>query len=95
LEQIEFVIKRANSYLCIKTEKLKFLDIRNFLAPGFSYNKFLSAYGCHGDKFFFPYEHIDSLEKLEEKQIPTQQAFYSELTKSNITEAEYELVKRT
>ena len=53
LGKINFVIKRANAYLCIETEKLRFLDIKNFLAPGFSYKKFLSAYGCHDKKFFF------------------------------------------
>ena len=34
LKDIQFVIKRTNSYLCLKTSKLRFLDIKNFLAPG-------------------------------------------------------------
>ena len=88
LGKINFVIKRANAYLCIKTEKLRFLDIKNFLAPGFSYKKFLSAYGCHGEKFFFPYEFLTSLDKLDYDQVPDHQHFYSNLTKSNITEEE-------
>ena len=46
LKDIQFVIKRTNSYLCLKTSKLRFLDIKNFLAPGFSYRKFLVAYGA-------------------------------------------------
>ena len=33
LKDIQFVIKRTNSYLCLKTSKLRFLDIKNFLAP--------------------------------------------------------------
>ena len=53
LKKIEFAIKRANTYLCLKTEKLRFLDIKNYLAPGFSYKKFLAAYGCQEQKFFF------------------------------------------
>ena len=56
LGKIDFVIKKANNYLCIKTEKLRFLDIRHFLAPGFSYRKFLIAYGSVQIKFYFPYE---------------------------------------
>ena len=40
LKDIQFVIKRTNSYLCLKTFKLRFLDIKNFLTPGFSYRKF-------------------------------------------------------
>ena len=42
LDKLDFVIKRANNYLCIKNKKLRFLDIKNFLAPGFSYKKFLT-----------------------------------------------------
>ena len=44
LNKIDFVIKKANTYLCIKTSTLRFLDIKHFLAPGFSYRKFLIAY---------------------------------------------------
>ena len=51
--KIKFVLKKANSFLCLKTTKLRFLDIRNFLAPGFSYRKFLIAYGAEDRKFFF------------------------------------------
>ena len=40
LQKIEFTIKKTNSYLCMKTEKLRFLDEKNFLAPGDSYRKF-------------------------------------------------------
>ncbi len=32
----EFVIKRKNAYMCLKTPWLKFLDITNYLVPGFS-----------------------------------------------------------
>jgi hypothetical protein len=31
---IGFVVKRNNAYTCIKTERLEFLDITNYLAPG-------------------------------------------------------------
>ena len=30
LKDIQFVIKRTNNYLCLKTSKLRFLDIKNF-----------------------------------------------------------------
>ena len=76
--KIDFVIKKANTYLCLKTDKLRFLDIRNFLAPGFSYKKLLEAYGCESGKFFFTYEFVDSVEKLEYPRVPTkffQQAY--------------------
>ena len=94
LGKINFVIKKANYYLCIKTEKLRFLDIRHFLAPGFSYRKFLIAYGSVQIKFYFPYEFMTDLTKLQ-SGLPARQAFYSSLSKSNIAKEEYELVKRT
>ena len=65
-----FVIKKNNNYTCIATEKLKFLDIVNFLAPGFSYEKYLTAFGVEQKKYFFPYEYFTSLEKLEETCLP-------------------------
>ena len=56
LKDIQFVIKTINSYLCLKTSKLRFLDIKNFLAPGFSYRKFLVVYGVELNNFYYPYE---------------------------------------
>ena len=95
LNKIDFVVKKANTYLCLKTDKLRFLDIRNFLAPGFSYKEFLEAYGCESGKFFFLYEFVDSVEKLNHPRVPPHQAFYSKLTQSNISQAEYVLVQNT
>ena len=37
-DEIQFVIKRPNTFMCFSTEKLKFCDIINYLAPGFSYD---------------------------------------------------------
>ena len=93
LDKIDFVIKKANNYLCIKTEKLQFLDIRHFLAPGFSYQKFLIAYGSVQTKFYFLYEFVADPTKLQ-SGLPEHQAFYSSLSKSNITKEEYEFVKK-
>lgn len=50
--------------MCLKTKHLRFLAVTNFLAPGFSYDKFLKVYECPQNKGFFPYEWTDSLEKL-------------------------------
>ena len=57
-------IKRNNTYLMLSSPNFKFLDISNYLAPGFSYSQFLKAYGCNIKKGFFPYEWFDSYEKL-------------------------------
>ena len=65
VEKIDFVIKRANTYRCLKTAKLRFLDIRNYISPGFSYRFFLLAYDCTAQKFFFPYCFIRDLKALQ------------------------------
>ena len=75
--------------MCVKTEKLKFLDITNYLAPGFSYAQFLKAYGCTEEKGHFPYEWMTSLEKLTATELPPHDAFHSTLKNENITEEEY------
>ena len=61
---IKFVIKKGLSYLTINTDKLKFLDITFYIAPGFSYDTFLRAYKANTTKSFFPYEYLDSFDKL-------------------------------
>ncbi|XP_031574896.1 uncharacterized protein LOC116308572 [Actinia tenebrosa] len=76
--------------MCLKTEHLKFLDVTNFLAPGFSYEKFLKAYECPQTKGFFPYEWMDSLDKLDYPALPPHEAFYSSLTNTNISLEDYQ-----
>ena len=83
LPKLDFVIKRSNHFMCIKTETLRFLDIKNYIAPGFSYDKFIKAYDVSQTKFFFPYKYVDSLEKLNHT-LPNHEAFYSNLKESNI-----------
>ena len=58
--------------MCFSTKKLKFLDIINFLAPGYSYDKYLKAYGCELQKGHFPYEYMDGIGKLEDSALPPQ-----------------------
>jgi hypothetical protein len=50
--------------MAMKTDKLNILDITNYLAPGYSYSKFLKAYDVEEQKGFFPYEWLDTLDKL-------------------------------
>ena len=53
-----FVIKRNNTFMCLSTDQLKFLDMTNYIAPWFSYDKYLKAYGCEVTKGTFPYEYM-------------------------------------
>ena len=58
---------------------------------------------CNGDpnKFYlllregiYPYEYVDSWERFGENTIPSKDAFYSELNLENITDTDYEHVKK-
>ena len=40
-EGVQFTIKHDHDFICLKTPHLRFLEVTNFLAPGFSYDKFL------------------------------------------------------
>ena len=83
------VIKRQNTYMCLYTDKLKFVDICNYLAPGVSYAKYLTAYACELGKGHFPYEYMDDLQKLEDRVLPPQSAFFSQLKNEGISDADY------
>ncbi|KAL8570241.1 hypothetical protein ACOMHN_029941 [Nucella lapillus] len=86
---LNFVVKRNNQYMCLATRKLKFLDIVNFLAPGFSYSKYLKAFDVTEQKGHICYKYVTSLDKLQETSLPPHSAFHSSLKNTNITEEEY------
>ena len=88
-DETQFVIKRQNTFMCFSTKKLKCLDIVNYLAPGFSYDKYLKAYGCDLQKGHFPYEYMDGIGKLEDRALPPQEAFYSRLKNEGISDEDY------
>ena len=94
-EAFHFVVKRQGALSCVQTRRLKFLDICNFIAPGFSYSKYLKAFGCEEEKGFFPYEWMDSLKRLDETSLPPRDAFANWLRNSDISEADYDLCRRT
>lgn len=80
---ISFSALKANKYMAIANKYVKFLDMCNYLAPGTSYEKYVKAYGCDLQKGFFPYEWLDSVEKLKEDKLPPFEAFYSTLRSCN------------
>ncbi|BFZ06709.1 hypothetical protein BsWGS_09748 [Bradybaena similaris] len=89
-QAFNYVVKRNNNFMCISTPKLKFLDVVNYIAPGFTYAKYLSAYKITEEKGVFCYEYIDTLTKLAETKLPDHKDFFSKLKNSNITPEEYE-----
>ena len=85
------VAKKENSYMFLSTPNFKFLDIKNYLAPGLSYDAWCRAYGCELQKLAFPYEWFDSFEKLNHKGPVKYEEFYSSLKGSiNISQEEYQ-----
>ncbi|KAJ8048838.1 hypothetical protein HOLleu_01312 [Holothuria leucospilota] len=75
MSPITQIIKRNSDYMCISSKWFKFLDIKNYLAPGCSYKQFLEAYKCKEAKGFFPYDWMDSLDKLSEPSLPPHKHF--------------------
>ena len=69
--------------MCVANPEFRFLDISNYLAPGYSYAKFLKAYQTEESKFYFPYEWFDDERKLEATSLPPPEAFYSRLNQKN------------
>ena len=55
-EPFRFVVKRSNALTVVETRRLRFLDITNFIASGFSYEHYLKVYGCELAKGYFPYK---------------------------------------
>ena len=81
-----FILKKGPTrFQALSNAHLLFLDVCYYLPPGYSYAKYLSTYGgtdCEGAKSYFPYEYVDSLEKLEEP-LPPYEAFFSALRRGN------------
>lgn len=88
-DRVEFVIKKMNSYIQIRTSRLNFLDIVHFLGPRTSYRKFIEESGVEQRKGFFPYSYMTDLEKLKETKLPEKRFFYNDLTKSDISDENY------
>ena len=73
----------------LTTSKFKFLDVKNYVGPGLSYDAWCKSMGCRLQKLMFPYEWLDSYKKLSHIGPVSYEDFYSSL-KSTITRDEYE-----
>ena len=91
----KMVIKNMSGYMLIATDKFKFLDILNYLAPGTSLVGFYKSYGVSVDKGSFPYSWFNSLDKMNETSLPPIEDFYSILKDKTITPTEYEICENT
>ena len=59
--RVSFVVKKCSSMTCNESSFCRFLDPTNYIAPGFSYDKYLKAHGCEQTKGHFSYEWMVSL----------------------------------
>ena len=88
-EQPNFTVKKSGKYPCMKTEDLKFMDIFQFLHPGYNLRSFFKAFGVSEQKGFFPYDYFTSAEQLDETTLPPYETFYSTIKSCNILEEEH------
>ena len=100
-KSIHFV-KKTSRYVSITVNGLfdgggfVFLDIMQYLAPGFNLDTFIKSFAGEdyatgdGGKSYFPYEYMDSYERLAETEMPPYSAFYCQLRQENQLESEYQ-----
>ena len=83
------VIKKANQYVSLKFGDIQLLDIMNFRGGAKSLDPFLKAYETKETKGFFPYEWLDCPGKMNNKELPPYDSFFSVLRNSNPLEKNY------
>ena len=93
-QQPTFTVKKSGKYPCIKTEHLKFLDVLQFLAPGYNLKSFFKAFGVTEQKGFFPYDYFIHADQLDETTLPTYETFYSTIKNCNVLEEEHAVFRK-
>ena len=81
--------KKANQFVSFKFGDIQLLDIMNYLGGVTSLNSFLKAYRTEETKGVFSYKCFDCTEKLNNKELPHYQSFFSILRNSNPLEKNY------
>ena len=84
-----FAAKKENDYMFLTTSKFKLLEVKSYIGTGLSYDARCKSMGCRLQKLMFPYEWLDSYEKLSHVSPVSYEDFYSSL-KPTITRDEYE-----
>ena len=51
-----FAAKKENYHMFLTTSKFKFLDVKNYIGPGLSYDAWCKSMGCRLQKVMFPCE---------------------------------------
>ena len=63
----------------LTTSKFKFLDIKNYIGLGLSYDAWCKSMGCRLQKLMFPYEWLGCYKKLSHVGPVSYKDFYSSL----------------
>ena len=77
------VIKKFNQFVSFKFGDIQLLDIMNFLGGATRLDSFPKAYKNKETKDFFPYEWFDCPEKMNNKELPPYDSFFSILRNNN------------
>ena len=64
-----FAAKKENGYMFLTTSKFKFLDVRNYIGPGFSYDAWCKSMGCRLQRLMFPYEWLRKTKSCRPSQL--------------------------
>ena len=89
------VAKNGSKIMFLLTDRLRFLDIINYLGPGTSYERWVKAYDCKATKSWLPYEWFDGEEKLDYEGLPEYEHWYSKLKKEYVlTREEWKACKQ-
>ena len=62
--------KKNNGYMCIRTQKLNFLDMQNYLARGTSLRQFYESQQVTTPKGHFPHQVFDFLACFDWTSLP-------------------------
>ena len=87
-----FVPKKKNNVF-LSTPKFEFLDVKNYSGPGISYDALCKPMGCRLQKLMFPYEWLDSYEKLSRVGPVGHEDFYSSLKPTILKDAYEQFLK--
>ena len=73
----------------LTTPRFKFLDVKNYIGPGLSYDAWCKSMGCKLQELMLPYEWLDSYQNLNHVGPVSYEDSYSSL-KPTITRDEHE-----
>lgn len=89
------VIKKQSRYVCLWNNHFKFLDIMLFLPAGTNLDQFLKSFNNGCRKWFFPYEFMDDVTKLQADLPPyPSRAWYSNLKDVDLLDEEHQAWER-